>query len=124
MEACLAEPPLRLAVRLQPLLLSSLELSDTSLKYEPSTEPLHIYVRDLPLSSEEGATLNVLRTFTSEPRPESGLYCLMCAIFARNPASLNPLCVSTSPQGWTESTISDFQFDGKRTDYGKLQSNC
>jgi len=36
-----------------------------------------------PLSSEEGTRLNVFWTFTSKPRPESGLDCLMCAKFAR-----------------------------------------
>jgi len=36
-----------------------------------------------PLSSEEGITRKVFRTFTSGPRPESGLDCLICAEFAR-----------------------------------------
>ena len=40
-----------------------------------------------PLPSEEGTTQQhrntILRTFTRKPRPESGLDCLTCAIFAR-----------------------------------------
>jgi len=33
------------------------------------------------LPSEEGTSLHVVRTFTWEPRPETGLDCLVCAIF-------------------------------------------
>ena len=36
-----------------------------------------------PLPSEEGTPQNVLKTCAIEPRPESGLDCLVCAIFAR-----------------------------------------
>ena len=36
------------------------------------------------LPSEEGSPQEVIRTFTSSPRPESGLDCLMCAIFAQH----------------------------------------
>ena len=39
-----------------------------------------------PLPSEEATTQEVVRTFTSRTRPESGLDCLICAIFVRRPA--------------------------------------
>ena len=38
---------------------------------------------EFPLSSEEGTTEKFSRTFTLKPRPESGLGCLVCAMFAR-----------------------------------------
>ena len=47
-----------------------------------------MHARALP--SEEERPEKVLRTLTPKPRPESGLDCLMCAIFARqrsNPAT-------------------------------------
>ena len=34
-----------------------------------------------PLPSEQGTIEKVLSTFTREPRPESGLDCLICATF-------------------------------------------
>ena len=36
-----------------------------------------------PLPSEEGTTRKILRVFTCKPRAESGLDCLVCAMFAR-----------------------------------------
>jgi hypothetical protein len=36
-----------------------------------------------PLTSEEGKKCRNLRTFICKPRPESGLDCLTCAIFAQ-----------------------------------------
>jgi len=36
-----------------------------------------------PFPSEEGTTYKLLMTFTIEPRPDSGLDCLICAEFAR-----------------------------------------
>ena len=38
---------------------------------------------DWPLPSDKGTTSEVSRTLTYKPRPESGLYCLICAMFAR-----------------------------------------
>ena len=35
-----------------------------------------------PLPSEEGTADNIEKTLTLKPRPESGLVCLTCAIFA------------------------------------------
>jgi len=40
-------------------------------------------VRVNPLPSEERTTQKLLRTFTRRSRPESGLDCLTCAMFAR-----------------------------------------
>ena len=44
---------------------------------------LSVMATENPHPSEKGTTGKVLRTFTREPRPESGLDCLIGAIFAR-----------------------------------------
>ena len=49
----------------------------------------------LPLPSKEGATSNVMWTFTWKPRPESGLDCLVCAKFVQHLSHLRPACPGT-----------------------------
>ena len=50
-----------------------------------------------PLPSKEGTTEHVLRTFTCTPGPESGLDCLMFAIFARERSTNVDLCKPDRP---------------------------
>ena len=62
-----------------------------SLKYEPSSEPLHIFAnRCQPRPSEEGKNKNVLTTFTVKQRPATGLDCLVYAEFARQRSPAEP----------------------------------
>ena len=51
------------------------------------------------LSNEEGTPLKDLRAFTRKPRPESGLDCLTCAIFAAADTLQNPERLTES--GWS-----------------------
>ena len=62
-------------------------LENGGCNYEPDARARRLMHRggssEESLPSEEGRTQTVLTTFTWKPGPESGLDCLVCAIFAR-----------------------------------------
>jgi len=62
------------------LTLAAGQMSCTAVREIAVGEELKVdYFYPGPLSSEEGTTSKVFRTFTWKPGPESCLYCLICA---------------------------------------------